>query len=431
MACGHELKAKSQRQIIMDITGFYKLNIDERLSLLKKHRNLSDEEALLLKNSGALSLDIANRMIENVIGAMHLPLAVATHFKINGKEMLVPMAIEEPSVVAGACKAAKLTLPEGFTAKSDEPIMIGQVQIVNIKDGKEALSSFEKHKKEIFEIARGYAKQMEQYGGGLRDISAKIIRSKRGDMLVAYFDVDVRDSMGANTVNTILEGVAPSIASYVGGKPCLRIISNLAVKRKSYAQAVWKRNVIGEDGVEGILDAYELAKNDIYRCVTHNKGIMNGIDAVALASGQDWRAIEAGAHAYASLDGYHPLTHYEKTKDGDLLGKIELPLAVGTVGGAINTSPTAKLALKVLGAQSWRDLAVAMTCVGLANNFAALYALSTTGIQAGHMKLHARNIAVLAGAKTPEEIDEVAQELANKKDFSLDLAKQVLKKIKE
>lgn len=412
----------------MELSGFYKLNIDERLSLLKKHRNLSDDEASLLKNSGALSLDIADRMIENVVGAMHLPFAVATHFKINGKEMLIPMSIEEPSVVAAACKAAKLTLPEGFSTKSDEPIMIGQVQIINVN--KDALKEFEKHKKEISEIAREHAKQIERYGGGVRDLYAKIIKSSRGDMLVAYFDVDVRDSMGANTVNTILEGVAPSIAGYVGGKLRLRIISNLAVKRKVYAQTVWKKDAIGEDGIEGILDAYELAKSDIYRCVTHNKGIMNGIDAVALATGQDWRAIEAGAHAYASLNGYHPLTHYERTKSGDLLGKIELPLAAGTVGGAINTSPTAKLALKILAINSSPELAGAMACVGLANNFAALYALSTTGIQAGHMKLHARNIAVLAGATSPEEIDKVAAELADKKDFSLELAKEILKKIK-
>ena len=249
-------------------------------------------------------------------------------------------------------------------------------------------------------------------------------------MLIVYFDVDVRDAMGANTVNTVLEGVAPSIAEYVGGKPRLRILSNLAVKRKAYAQATWKKDLIGEDGVEGVLDAYEFAKNDVYRCVTHNKGIMNGIDAVALATGQDWRAIEAGAHAYASLDNhYKPLTHYEKTKDGDLMGKIELPLAAGTIGGAINTNPTAKLALKILNAQSSKQLAEAMACAGLANNFAALYALSTTGIQQGHMKLHARNIAVLAGAKTPEQIDKVAEVLANKKDFSLEAAKAALNNI--
>ena len=271
----------------MELTGFYKLNIDDRLALIKKARALSDEETALLKNSGALSLDIADRMIENVVGAMHLPFAIATHFKINKKEMLIPMAIEEPSVVAGACKAAKLTLPNGFTASSDEPVMIGQVQIVNIEDGKKALAAFEKHKKEIFNIARECAKQMEKYGGGLKDISAKSIKTARGEMLIAYFDIDVRDAMGANTVNTVLEGVAPSIANYVGGTPRLRILSNLAVKRKVYAQTVWKKDLIKEEAIEGILDAYEFAKNDVYRCVTHNKGIMNGIGAVALATGQD------------------------------------------------------------------------------------------------------------------------------------------------
>lgn len=415
----------------MEISGFYKLSINERLDLLKKIRELTNEELALLKNSGALSLDIADRMIENVVGAMHLPFAIATNFKINNKDMLIPMAIEEPSVVAGACKAAKLCLPEGFTASSDEPIMIGQIQIVGIDDPNEALKKFKKHKKEIFDIAREYAKQMEKYGGGLKGIEAKILKTARGNMLVVYFDVDVRDAMGANTVDTVLEGVAPSIVNYVGGKVRLRILSNLAVKRKAYAQATWKKNTISEDGVEGVLDGYELAKNDVYRCVTHNKGIMNGIDAVALATGNDWRAVEAGAHAYASLNGYHPLTHFEKTKNGDLLGRIELPLAVGTFGGSINTSPTAKLALKILGANTSKELAMVMACVGLANNFAAVYALATTGIQEGHMKLHARNIALRAGAETAEEIDAVAKELAEKKDFSIDLAKQVLSKIRK
>ena len=414
----------------MDSSGFYKLKIDERLLVLKKECGLIDQEITVLKNSGGLSLDIADRMIENVAGVMHLPIGIATNFLINGKEILIPMALEEPSVIAGASKAAKLSRPTGFTAKSDESIMIGQIQLVALKNSKKTLEKFEQHKNEIINIAREYAKQIEKYGGGIKDIYAKIINTKRGEMCIVYFEIDVRDAMGANTINTILEGTAPSLAEYLEGKVRLRILSNLAVKRKVYVRAVWKKELIGEEAVEGILDAYEFAQNDLFRCATHNKGIMNGIDAVALATGQDWRAIEAGAHAYASLNGYQSLTRYEKTKEGDLLGSIELPLAVGTVGGAINTSPTAKIALKILGTTNSKELAMTMATVGLANNMAALYALSTTGIQTGHMKLHARNIAVIAGAKTINEIDKVAEQLKQKGEFSTEVAKKILTELR-
>jgi hydroxymethylglutaryl-CoA reductase len=250
-------------------------------------------------------------------------------------------------------------------------------------------------------------------------------------MVIAQFYADVVDAMGANTINTLLEAISPTVENYSGGKARLKILSNLATKRLARASATWKKSVIGEEAVEGILDAYEFAANDVYRCATHNKGIMNGIDAVALATGNDWRAIEAGAHSYASLDGYHSLTKYGKDRNGDLVGSIDIPIASGIIGGAINTSPTAKIALKILGAKSSKDLAMAMACAGLANNFAALYALSTVGIQAGHMKLHARNIAILAGANTPEEIDRVAQMLAEKKEYSSESAKEALNNIRK
>jgi hydroxymethylglutaryl-CoA reductase len=414
----------------MELSGFYKLPLKERIAKIKEIAGLSEEEVGVLMNSGSLSLEIADRMVENVIGVGHLPIGIATHFKINGKEVLVPMEIEEPSVIAAASNAAKLCLPEGFTAKADEPVMIGQVQFMRVRNAEESVRMIEKERRKIIAAASEFAKQIEKYGGGVRDVYARAFKTERGEMVVVYFDIDVRDAMGANTINTILEGVSPTLAGYIDGEYKLRILSNLAVKRKAYAKAVWKKDVIGENAVEGVLDAYEFARADIFRTATHNKGIMNGVDAVALATGQDWRAIEAGAHAYASLNGYKPLTHYEKNENGDLVGRIELPLAVGTVGGAINTSPTAKLCLKILNVKSAKELAIVMACVGLANNFAALRALSTEGIQKGHMKLHARNLAIIAGAKTPEEIDAVANALSEKKEYSVEAAKKIIEKMR-
>ncbi|MBI2079918.1 hydroxymethylglutaryl-CoA reductase, degradative [Candidatus Micrarchaeota archaeon] len=413
-----------------NLSGFYKLNAEERLNLIKKKYSLSKEEVEILKNTGALSISTADRMIENVVSTFHLPFALANNFVINGKEYLIPMVLEEPSVVAAACKAAKLSLPAGFTSDADEPVMIGQIQIMGIKDTENAKKMFEEKKAEILQIAKTYAVQIEKFGGGIKALNARVLESIRGKIFLVEFDVDVRDAMGANTINTILEGVAPSIIQFIGGTIRLRILSNLAVKRKVRAKVIWKKELIGEDGVEGVLDGYALAASDIFRCSTHNKGIMNGIDAVGIATGNDWRAVEAGAHSYASLNGYKPLTHYEKNKEGDLVGSIELPLPVGTIGGAINTNPLSKIALKILGVKSARELAMAMACVGLANNFAALLALSTTGIQKGHMKLHAKNIAVLAGASTPEEIDSVTEVLGENKNFSLDFAKQTLEKVR-
>ena len=414
----------------MKLSGFYKLSVKERVEKIKEIAGLSDEEAKVLMDSGALKLEIADRMVENVIGVGHLPIGIATNFKINGREVLVPMEIEEPSVIAAASYAAKLCLPEGFTADADEPIMIGQVQFMRVKNANETVKKIEKEKKRIVAAASEFAKQIEKYGGGVKDVYAKAFKTERGEMVVVYFDIDVRDAMGANTINTILEGVSPALSEYIKGECRVRILSNLAVKRKAYARAVWKKEVIGEDAIDGILDAYEFAKADVFRTATHNKGAMNGIDAVALATGQDWRAVEAGAHAYASMNGYRSLTHYEKNKNGDLVGRIELPLAVGTVGGAINTSPTAKLCLKILNIKSAKELAMVMACVGLANNFAAMRALSTEGIQKGHMKLHARNLAIIAGAKTTEEIDAVAKRLNEKKEYSVEAAKRVLEEMR-
>jgi hydroxymethylglutaryl-CoA reductase len=413
-----------------DFSGFYKLSVGERLAKVKKAAGLTDEEADALKNSGALQLERADKTIENVIGAVHLPLGLATNFVINGKAVVIPMAVEEPSVIAAACRAAKQALPEGFRADADEPIMIGQVQLTGIEDVAEAARNLELNRKEILGMAAGHMKQHEKYGCGVRDFEHRAFETERGQMLVVSFSIAVGDAQGANMVNTVLENIAPTLAQLTGGRVRLRIVSNLATKRKVRASAVWKKDVVGEEAIAGVLDAYEFAKHDVYRCATHNKGIMNGIDAVALATGNDWRSVEAGAHAYASLGHYKPLTHFHRNEKGDLAGSIELPLALATVGPAVNSSPTAKIALKILGARGSKELAMAMACVGLANNFAALSALATEGIQKGHMKLHARNIAMYAGAATPEETEAVAEELAATRNFDVENAKQVLLRVR-
>ncbi len=413
-----------------DFSGFYKLSVQERLERVKRHAGLTDEEAKALGDSGALSLERADKTVENVIGAVHLPLGLATNFVINGRPSVIPMAVEEPSVIAAACRAAKQALPEGFKADADEPVMIGQVQIVGIEDIEGAKKNISLNRKEILGVASAHMKQHEKYGCGVRDFESKLLDTGRGPMIVVDFHIAVGDAQGANMVNTVLESVAPTLATLAGGKARLRIVSNLAVKRKARASAVWRRDAVGREAVEGVLDGYEFAKHDIYRCATHNKGIMNGIDAVALATGNDWRSVEAGAHAYASLGHYKPLTQYHENEKGDLIGSIELPLALATVGPAVMSSPTAKTALKIAGVRSSRDLAMAMACVGLANNFAALSALSTEGIQKGHMKLHARNIAMYAGAATAQEIEAVADELARERNFDIEHAKGVLRKVR-
>ncbi|MFH1786014.1 MAG: hydroxymethylglutaryl-CoA reductase, degradative [Candidatus Micrarchaeota archaeon] len=413
-----------------ELSGFYKLNVDERISKIKKIANLTDDEVRLLLNSGALELEKADKIVENVIGAVHIPMGLGLNFVINGKEVIIPMAVEEPSVIAAACKAAKLTLPEGFKAEAEDSIMIGQIQVVSVKDSNQAVKNIELNRQKIMEIAHEYMKPHERYGCGAKKFEVKKLETDRGEMIIVEFQILVGDAQGANMVNTVLENVAPVLVELTEGKVRLRIISNLADKRKTKATAVWKKTVIGEEAIEGILDAYEFAKVDVYRCATHNKGIMNGIDAVVLATGNDWRSVEAGAHAYAALGGYHSLTKYYKNENGDLVGAIELPLAVATVGPAINSSPTAKTALKIMDAKTSKQLAMAMACVGLANNVAALMALSTEGIQKGHMKLHARNVAMYAGANQ-DEIDNVAEILSSEKNFDVEYAKKVIQKIRD
>lgn len=402
------------------ISGFYNLPIDERLRILKEFASLTDEELSLLKNSGALELERAERMIENVCGVFHIPLGIATNFLVNDKDYLVPMVVEEPSVVAAASHGAKLARESGgFIASADEPIMIGQVQLVNVDA--HLIKALNERKKEIIEEARKHAEMIERYGGGVRDIEIRSLETKRGSMAVVYFYVDVRDAMGANIVNTILEGVAPFLEKESGGTSRARIISNLATERKARAKAVFKN--VGN--TEAFLDVYELAVVDQYRCATHNKGIMNGMDAIAVATGNDWRALEAGAHAYAAVNGYKPLTHYEKNGE-DIIGEIELPIVCGIVGGTIGSNPIARVSLKILGVKTAKELAEVMAAVGLAQNFAALNAIAKEGIQKGHMGLHARSLALAAGARS-DEVGAIVKEMVSNKNFSIEYAKQRLK----
>ncbi len=414
------------------ISGFYKKSMKERLTLVGEYGNLSVEEMEKMGNTGALEPALADRMIENVVGAMPLPLGIAVNFLINGEEYLVPMAIEEPSVVAAASNAARMARTAGgFQAETTDPIMIGQIQLVEVPDPQEAEASILKRKDELLELCNAKDPVLVKFGGGARDVEVRVLDSLEGPMVVVHLLVDCRDAMGANAVNTMAEAAAPFLEEVTGGRVYLRIISNLAVKRLARAQAIFpKEDIGGEDVVEGILQAYAFAAVDPYRAATHNKGVMNGIDAVVIATGNDWRAIESGAHAYAALDGhYKPLTTWERDDNGDLVGKIEVPMAVGLVGGATAVHPTAKANVKLLGVKTASELAQIIAAVGLAQNFAALRALATEGIQRGHMSLHARNIAVTVGA-TLDEVDEVVRRLVEEKAIRMDRAEEILKELR-
>ena len=421
--------------------GFYKKPVEERLKILKEFAGLADDEVEILRKTGALDLETADRMIENVVGTSELPFGLGLHFLINGKEYVVPMCIEEPSVVAAASYAAKLARPSGgFKTWSDEPIMIGQIQILGFKDFESAKRTILENKEKLLSKANEKDSILVSLGGGAKDIEIRKINSEAGEMLIVHLLADVRDAMGANVVNTMCERISPLLEELTGGYTRLRIISNLADRRIAGARAVWKKEELekstkglmkGHEVVDAILEAYHFALNDPYRCATHNKGIMNGVDAVVIATGNDFRAVEAGAHAYASIYGkYKPLTRYYKNENGDLVGEIKTPLAVGTVGGATRTKPEAKIALKILGVKTAKELSEVMAAVGLAQNFAALRALATEGIQKGHMRLHAKNIAVTAGAKG-NEIDEVAKKMIEAKEINVSKAKEILEGIRK
>lgn len=415
------------------IEGFYKLPRKERLSTLARCAGLEDNEVAELLNPTPLAFEAAEHMIENAIGVLGLPLGVGLNFLINGRERLVPMAVEEPSVVAAASFAARLVREAGgFFAEADPSLMIGQIQLVKVPDLESAAQRLQAAMGRILAAANAVHPNMLKRGGGARKLEVRALPDTPcGPMLVVHLIVDVGDAMGANAINSMAEAVAPLVGEIAGGEVRLRILSNLADQRLARATARIPFAVLkterfsGEEVAARIEEAWAFAYVDPYRAATHNKGIMNGIDAVALATGQDWRGIEAGAHAYAARSGqYRPLSEW-RVENGALLGSIELPLAVGIVGGNLECNPRANFGLRLLRAQSARDLAAVMAAVGLAQNFAAVRALATDGIQRGHMALHARGLAIAAGA-TEEIVDQVVEELIASGEIKLGKAREIV-----
>ncbi|WP_129239046.1 hydroxymethylglutaryl-CoA reductase, degradative [Achromobacter veterisilvae] len=420
------------------LPNFRALTPAERLSAIADAAGLTPEERQSLAHPGALGLARADGMIENVIGSFELPLGVAGNFQVNGRDVLVPMAVEEPSVVAAASYMAKLAREcGGFETSSTAPLMRAQVQVLGLADPHGARLALLRERERILALANSRDKVLIELGGGCRDIEVHVFPdTPRGPMIVLHLIVDVRDAMGANTVNTMAEAVAPLVEEIAGGSVRLRILSNLADLRLARArvrltpQALDTKERSGADIIEGVLDAYTFAAIDPYRAATHNKGIMNGIDPVIVATGNDWRAVEAGAHAYACRGGrYTSLTHWEKDNSGALVGSIEMPMPVGLVGGATKTHPLARLALKIMDVRSAQELGEVAVAVGLAQNLGALRALATEGIQRGHMALHARNIALVAGA-AGAEIDTIARRMAAERDVRTDRALALLEELR-
>jgi hydroxymethylglutaryl-CoA reductase len=417
------------------IAGFYNLTLEERRVKLAEASNQTSGD-LLPFSSGGLSAESADHMIENVVGMYALPLGIGLNFMVNGRDVLIPFAVEEPSVVAGASFMAKLARAGGgFSATTTEPLMIGQMQLINLVNMNEARLKIYEHKAELLAIADEIDPVLKKFGGGARDLEVRMIEdSPIGPFIVLHLIYDVRDAMGANAVNTACEKLAPQIEAITGGKVHLRILSNLADRRIARARCTIPVNELtmgfesfkGETVRDGIIAAYAFAAVDPYRAATHNKGIMNGVDAVVVATGNDWRAIEAGAHSYAARSGkYTSLSTLGKDKDGNLVGTLEMPMAVGIVGGATKVHPAAQAAVKLMGVKTASELAEIIVSVGLAQNMAALRALATEGIQRGHMSLHARQVAIAAGA-SGELIEKVAAQMVAEKVVRIDRAEEIL-----
>ena len=416
------------RKINSEISGFYKLTIEERQKILNDLFDLNQDEMKLLQNFGYFNPTQMDTLIENVVGSYQLPMGIACNFKINNKDYLIPMVIEEPSVVAAASNAAKFARKHGgFHSEKVNSVMISQIQITQLKDINASKEILLKHKEKILKIANEQDPTLNELGGGAFDFELKEINTGKGKMLILHLLVNVLDAMGANVVNTMAEAISPYIEELSNGKIYLRILSNLATERIAKSKATFDKDLLGgEEVVEGILNAYEFALEDPFRATTHNKGIMNGIIALTLATGNDARAIEAGAHAYASLSGkYKPLTKFDVDKEGNLIGEIVIPLALGIIGGMTKVHPMARLALKILNIESAEELSQVAAAVGLAQNVGALRALSAEGIQKGHMALHSKNIAKIAGV--PDNlIEEVAKKLVEDKKIRVDYAKEIL-----
>ncbi len=420
------------------LPGFYAKPLKERGQMVADQAGLSPAELSALDGSAGLTVGQADHMIENVIGLHSLPLGVAVNFLVNGREVLVPMALEEPSVVASASFMARLARAGGgFTAHSTEPEMIGQIQVLDVVDPSSARLRLLENKARLLDLANQVDPVIVKWGGGARDVEVRLVEtSPTGPFLVVHLIYDTRDAMGANAVNTACEALAPAVEQIAGGRVHLRILSNLADRRLAFArcqipcQELAFDQFSGERVRDGILEAYAFAAADPYRAATHNKGIMNGVDAVVIATGNDWRAVEAGAHAYAARSGrYTSLSTWGKDKEGRLVGTLEMPLAVGIVGGATKVHPTAQAALKLLGVSHAHELAEIIVSVGLAQNLAALRALATEGIQRGHMSLHARQVAVAAGA-VGAEVEPVAAQMVAEKTVRVDRAEAILKALR-
>lgn len=415
------------------LPGLYKLSLAERVALVADWAGLSEDEAAVLAGEG-LTPAQADLMIENVLGTHALPLGVAANFQINGRDYLIPMTVEEPSVLAAVSHAAKLIRSGGgFHAESTDPVMIGQIQVLDLPDMMAATLIVDEHKYELMRLADSCSQNIVKRGGGARDIEMRPFPdSPVGPMLIIHLLYDTRDAMGANAINTAVEAIAPRIAELTGGRVNLRILSNLTDRRTATArclipyQSLALPDIPGREVAQLVAEANAFAVVDPYRAATHNKGIMNGIDAVCIATGNDWRAIEAGAHAYAARDGrYRALTDWWVDENGDLAGEMTLPLAVGVVGGATKVHPTAQVAMKILAVESAGELAQVMACVGLAQNLAAIKALATHGIQKGHMRLHARQVALAAGADE-DQVQQIADKLVAEGNVRVDRARELL-----
>ncbi len=421
------------------LKGFYDRTLEERLEVVARQTDLTEDEVEVLRSAAGLTHEQADHMIENVVGLHALPIGIATNFVVNDREVLVPMVIEEPSVVAGASFAAKLARTGGgFLACTDEPLMIGQIQLVDLPDPWGARVDVLAHREELLETANQVDPLLVRLGGGARDLRVRILEdTAAGPMVVVHLLYDVRDAMGANAVNSACERLAPTLEKLTGGEATLRILSNLADRRLARVKVTIPESALtfedfeGADVARGIERAWAFAAADPYRAATHNKGIMNGVDAVVLATGNDWRAVEAGAHAYAARSGrYTSLSTWRRDGRGSLVGTLEMPLALGIVGGATRVHPTVKVALKVLGVETARELAEIVVSVGLAQNLAAVRALATEGIQRGHMSLHARQVAIAAGA-AGSEIALVAEALVRDGTVRIDRAEELLRRVRE
>ncbi|MFW9923962.1 MAG: hydroxymethylglutaryl-CoA reductase, degradative [Candidatus Thorarchaeota archaeon] len=416
-------------------SGFYKLTSEERLTKIQSIiPELTNEDIKKLLNTGcSIELDTVNRMIENAVGTIPIPFGLGVNFLINNKVYVIPMAIEEPSVIAAASSAAKLTLPTGgFTASATEQIMYGQIQILDLEKPELAIEKIKEKKEEIIEIANTNHPTLIERGGGVRNIRVRQISTRVGSMVICDLLVDCCDAMGANTVSAMAEEVTPYIENLTGGRVLLRILSNLSDLRLAEANCtILKETLGGEEAVDNIVAACAFAESDPYRATTHNKGVMNGISAVILATGNDTRAIEAGAHAFVCKNGhYGSITLWDKNSNGDLIGKIVVPMALGIVGGATKTNPIAQIAMKILGIKSAKELAMVAAVVGLAQNLGALRALTTTGIIKGHMTLHSKNVAISAGAKG-DLIEKIANQMIQEGNVKFSRAKEIINELKK